>query len=118
PEDDKPYREVFRCEICYGQPTNSILFSAADMERPVPSANEELAMMLDEMTTKYLALRFSTRFSRRVREALRRQLPDGKPSKSETARLLNMTTRTLLRRLGEENTTFREILNRLREELA
>lgn len=118
PADEGPYREVFRCNIHYNHSANSILFSAADMERPVPSANEELAVVLDEMTSKYLALRFSTRFTRRVREALMRQLPNGEPSKAETARLLNMTTRTLLRRLGEENMTFRDILNRLREELA
>jgi AraC-like DNA-binding protein len=70
------------------------------------------------MTSRYLTLRFDARFSRKVREALASQLPHGDPSKTETARILNMTGRTLLRRLQEENTTFQEILDRLREELA
>jgi hypothetical protein len=118
PEDDRAYRDIFRCNIRYGQPSDSILFSALDMERPVPSANEELAMMLDEMATKYLAFRFGSRFCRKVREVLVDQLPNGEPSKGETARLLNMAERTLLRRLREENTTFQEVLDRLREELA
>jgi AraC-like DNA-binding protein len=116
--NDKPYRDVFRCRIRYGQETNSILFHAKDMERPVPSANEELAVILDEMTSKYLALRFSSRFSRKVREVLTLQLPHHEPSKTETAKMLNMTSRTLLRRLREEDTTFQEVSERLREELA
>jgi AraC-like DNA-binding protein len=118
PENDQAYRDVFLCRIRYGQPTNSILFNAQDLERPVPSANEELAVILDEMTSKYLALRFSSRFSRKVREVLTLQLPHGEPSKTQTAGLLHMTSRTLLRRLREENTTFQEVSERLREELA
>jgi AraC-like DNA-binding protein len=118
PQNDKPYRDVFRCPIRYGQETNSILFHAKDLERLIPSANEELAVILDEMTSKYLALRFSSRFSRKVREVLTLQLPHHEPSKAVTAKLLHMTSRTLLRRLREEDTTFQEVSERLREELA
>ncbi len=118
PADESDYQAIFRSPISYGQPTNSILFRAADLDRPVPSANEELAMLLDEMAAKYLAYRFASRFARKVRDALIGQLPNGEPSKQETARLLAMTERTLLRRLRDENTTFQEVLDRLREELA
>lgn len=118
PIDDTPYHDVFRCPIRYGQSINSIFFPAEVLERRVPSANEELATMLDEMAAKYLVFRFANRFSRKVRDALVGQLANGEPSKQETARLLAMTDRTLLRRLREENTTFQEVLDRLREELA
>jgi AraC-like DNA-binding protein len=118
PADDSLYAEVFHGAVKFDQPINAITFRAADLDAAVPSANEELAMMLDEMTSKYLALRFSGRFSRKVREALVVQLADGEPTKTETARLLVMTERTLLRRLQEENTTFQEVLDHLREEKA
>jgi len=118
PTDDKPYQDVFRCPVHFGQPCNSITFRQEDFERPIAAANEELAMVLDELTAKYLALRFTNRFSRKVRDVLVEQLPNGEPSKAETAALLNMTERTLLRRLREENTTYQEVLDRLREELA
>ena len=75
PADVSAYREVFRCAIRYGQPINSILFPAAILDRPVPSANEELAVMLDEMAARSLASRFASRFSSRVRDALISQLP-------------------------------------------
>lgn len=118
PADDQAYQDVFHCPLRFGQSMNSILFRASDLERPVPSANEELAMLLDEMAAKHLAYRFGRRFSRKVRDALIGQLPNGEPSKLETAKLLAMTERTLLRRLRDENTTFQEVLDRLREELA
>ena len=118
PADDTLYSEVFHRSARFEQPANAILFRAEDLAAPVPSANEELAMMLDEMTSKYLALRFTGRFSKKVRTALLDQLSDGEPTKAETARLLVMTERTLLRRLQEENTTFQEVLDHLREEKA
>ena len=118
PDDDSDYRDIFRCKIRFGQKENSILFRGSDLEKPVPSANEELAMLLDEMAARHLAYRFTSRFSLKVRNALVGQLPSGEPSKHETARLLGMTERTLLRRLRDENTTFQELLDRLREKLA
>jgi AraC-like DNA-binding protein len=118
PADDSEYRAVFRCPILYGQRHNSLLFKPEDLDQPIPAANEELAMLLDEMAAKYLATRFDQRFSRQVRDSLVAQLPAGQPSKMATARALNMTERTLLRRLHDENTTFKELLDKLREELA
>nr|WP_279380257.1 AraC family transcriptional regulator [Sphingosinicella soli] len=118
PQDESDYLRIFRCPIRYGQKENSILFRGSDLEQPVPSANEELAMLLDEMAARHLAYRFTSHFSLKVRDALVGQLPNGEPSKQETARLLGMTERTLLRRLRDENTTFQELLDRLREKLA
>lgn len=118
PVDEREYRSIFRCPIRYGQRRNSILFPAADLDQAIPAANEELAMLLDEMASRYIATRFDRRFSRQVRDTLISQLPHGQPSKAAAARAMNMTERTLLRRLHDENTTFKELLDKLREELA
>lgn len=118
PNDETEYAAVFRCPIHYGQRQNSLLFRHADLDQKVPAANEELAMLLDEMASRHLAERYAQRFSRQVRDALATQLPHGQPSKAATARALNLTERTLLRRLNDENTTFKELLDQQREELA
>ncbi len=118
PDDITAYADVFRCRILFDQPINSIAFRPEDLEQQIPSANEELAVMLDEMTSQYLAMRFSSRLSRRVRDALISLLPSGQPTKEATARQLAISERTLLRRLQEENTTFQEVLDRLRENLS
>lgn len=118
PSDPSAYVNVFRIPVTFEAQANAIFFRAADLEQPVPWANEDLAMVLDEMTANYLALRYGQRFSRKVREVLARKLPAGEPNKRDTTRMLAMTERTLLRRLRDENTTYREVLDRLREELA
>ena len=74
--------------------------------------------MLEGIADRYLEQRMAGRFAVRVRDALIAQLPHGGTSKAETARRLNTTERTLLRWLKEEGTTFAEVLDRLREELA
>jgi AraC-like DNA-binding protein len=118
PADAAPYAELFRCPVRFGAAANAIVYRTSDMDQSVPSANEEVAMLLDELTATYLARRFEMRCSRKVREALIGQFPNGEPSKQETARRVGMTERTLLRRLRDENTTFQEVLDHLREELA
>src|SRR3546814_5537973 len=102
PADDRAYREVFRCPIRYGQPLNSILFPAEVLDAPVPSANEELATMLDEMAVKYLSFRFSSRFSRTVRDALVGQLPNGEARQRKNDRQLGMTERSEESRVGKK----------------
>ncbi|NKI16579.1 AraC family transcriptional regulator [Spongiibacter sp. KMU-166] len=120
PRGEKPeeYDALFRCPIHYEQDLNQLVFSNEDMNRSIPGGNEELASLLDELASRYLADRVQGRFSRRVREVLLVKLPNGEPSRADTAQSLAMTERTLARRLTEENTTFYEILRQLREEQA
>lgn len=118
PQEDSAFREFYGVDVRYGQIHNSITFARRDLERPILVADEELATLLDGIADRYLERRMAGRFAVRVRDSLIAQLPDGAPSKSETARRLNTTERTLLRRLKDEGTTFAEVLDRLREELA
>lgn len=104
--------------VHYGQPRNSITLRRSDLERPILAADEELATLLDGIADRYLERRMAGRFAVRVRDALLASLPHGSPSKSDIAGGLNMTERTLLRRLKDEGTTFAEVHDRLREELA
>ena len=88
------------------------------MDRAIPGANEELASLLDELAARYLMDRLQGRFTRRVTDVLLVKLPNGEPSRAETAQSMAMTERTLARRLAEENTTFYEILKHVREKQA
>ncbi|MFA5493709.1 MAG: AraC family transcriptional regulator [Porticoccaceae bacterium] len=116
PEYPQEYEALFRCPIHYEQDVNALVFRSADMDRPIPGANEELGSLLDELASRYLADRLQGRFSRRVRDILLVKLSGGEPSRAETAQSMHMTERTLARRLTEENTTFYEILTQVREE--
>src|SRR5205085_639720 len=54
----------------------------------------------------------------RAEEVLAKLLPHGRAFASELARRLGMSSRTLSRKLGEEDTSFAEILDQLRAALA
>jgi len=58
------------------------------------------------------------RVSTRVQQALLAALPDGAPSKTATARKLGMSARTLQRHLAGEGTSFKDLLDGARVDLA
>lgn len=87
------------------------------MNRPILSADEYLAALLDGVAITHMA-QLPERFSKKVRNCLLRQFSEGEISRCGTADLMHMTERTMLRRLKDEGTTFQEVLDRLREELA
>jgi AraC-like DNA-binding protein len=117
PADPGEYTRVLRCPVYFNQTQDCIVFHAADMHRPVLAADEQLAATLDSLAISQVT-QLSGRFARKVRDCLLMQLASGDLSKRATARLLNMTDRTLLRRLKDEGTTFQEVLDQLREEVA
>lgn len=118
PADPDAYAEFFGSVILYGQNQDSISFHKADLDRPIPGADEELAALLDGAANRHLDHRMAGRVAVRVRDLLIARLQDGAPSKTDVARTLNMTERTLLRRLKDEGTTFTDLVNELRQQLA
>lgn len=117
PADIKAYERLLRCPISFEQEADCIVFNSTDMTRPILSADEQLASLLDNMAITQMAS-LSERFSKKVRDCLLKQFSEGEISRRGTAELMHMTERTLLRRLKDEGMTFQEVLDRLREELA
>lgn len=117
PSDMTAYTKILKCPIHFEQQEDCLVFNSSDMKRPILSADEQLAALLDSMAITQMA-QLSERFSKKVRNCLLKQFADGEISRRGTAELMHMTERTLLRRLKDEGTTFQEVLDRLREELA
>lgn len=115
--NSEEYTKLLKCPVTFDHSEDSVIFSVADIDRNILSADEHLASILDSMAINQLA-ELSGRFSRKVRECLQKQFALGEISKGRTAALMHMTERTLLRRLKDEGTTFQEVLDCLREELA
>ncbi|WP_390616796.1 AraC family transcriptional regulator [Maricurvus nonylphenolicus] len=118
PGDDSMFREFFACPVRFDQPQTEMRFTKSLLERSVPTANEELASVLDDLSAKYLGKRMEGSFAQQVRDCLITLLPKGEPSKAAVAEALQLNQRTLLRRLQSENTTYQAILDQLREEMA
>lgn len=115
------HQRVLRAPLCFDAPKDLVRFHRADCERPLDTANRDLARHNDAIAQQLLdrlkpAGAESTRA--RVRAALLKQLADGEPAAEEIARQLLMSLRTLQRKLAAEQTSFDAVLAELRRELA
>lgn len=111
PQRHVPTR-VLGVAIQYGAAANSLSFALEHLSRPLPQANAVTAAMCERMCTDLLArrrVRLDT--ATFVREHLA-ALPSGRaPELGEIAKLLNISERTLKRRLHQDGTNFRNLAN-------
>jgi AraC-like DNA-binding protein len=112
------YRAVFGVMPEFGRDANMASFDASYLDRPLPLANSHAVAMCEAQCRELVSRRRArSGFAHDVRESLTRlgalssRMPD-------VARQLNISTRTLRRRLEEEGTTFRALLDEVREALA
>jgi AraC-like DNA-binding protein len=118
PRDVTPYERTFRAPVRFAAAVNALEYARADVEGRLPAGNAELARGNDEVLVRYLARLERSRVASRVQEALLDALPDGVPSKTAIARALGMSARNLQRHLAGEGTSFKQLLDEGRVELA
>lgn len=118
PANRAEFDHLLRAPLLFGMDKNRIIFDAADMEKPLEGANPGLARFFDEIASKYLARFDQENILARVKVTLIEQLSNGEPDQEEVATSLGMSARSLQRKLAEELTTYSEILDNTRHELA
>jgi AraC-like DNA-binding protein len=118
PADLAPYRAAFRCPVTFDASITNLLFAKADMTSPLPTSNPRLADLHERYAGDYLKHFDDARISYRAREVIIRRLPDGEPRRNDVAGELHMSERTLQRRLEGEATSFGQLLDDTRRELA
>ncbi len=106
-------------DVQFGACSNGFAFSRALLDRKLPQANPTTAAMCEQMCKRLLeSRRVLVGTATMVRHYLSAS-PDAAPfSLEEAARLMNVSARTLRRRLHEEDTTFRALLDEARGALA
>jgi AraC-like DNA-binding protein len=98
---------------------NGVSFSAEDATKPFLTANEQMWTMFEpQLNMRMQDLEKEAKFRERVRACLMEMLASGQHSMADVASRLAVSTRTLQRRLRDENTSFQKELDNLREELA
>ncbi|HYB98636.1 MAG TPA: AraC family transcriptional regulator [Candidatus Limnocylindrales bacterium] len=120
PEPAEPdvFTRAMRAPVLFEQPVNAIVYARAHLEAPLPAANAELARQNDEAVARYLARLDDGTVMHKVRQALLEALPQGAPSKQAIGRKIGMSARNLQRRLDQEGTSFKQLLEDARLELA
>jgi AraC-like DNA-binding protein len=112
------FEAAFGCLPRFGAAENALIFSHADVTRPLPTAHDRLSPVHDRIATEHLQWISGSRFKLRVRAEIARRLSDGAPTRGAIARALATSERTLHRRLSEKGTSFQRLVDETRRELA
>jgi AraC-like DNA-binding protein len=118
PADPQPYQDAFKCPLRCNAAVNALLFASADVMAPLPTAHPVLAEVHERLASEHLQRLDHAQTCSRARAAILRRLPDGEPRRTEIASALEMSERTLQRRLKGEGTSFQRLLDDTRRELA
>lgn len=112
------YETLFRAPIRFGADGDRLCFSADEWAAPMATADPALARLLEEHAGILAQrLRPAADFRADVQRAIITTLPDG-GSAAAVARALHVSVRTLQRKLIAAGTTFREVHDTVRGQLA
>lgn len=114
----EPYREVLGCPVYMQGNKVALVYDAMVAALPVLSGNPELAAEADKLAQRYLQGLVPESTAARVRGFLLNAMPSGDIDQEEVARALNQSPSTLQRRLREEGTSYQQLLDAIRHELA
>jgi AraC-like DNA-binding protein len=110
--------DYFRCPIRFGATADALIMRSSDLDRPFPGHNAELMEILTPALEETLGrLQPKSSFKEHVKVVLKRRLASGRPDISAVARDLGTSERTLQRRITEEGSTFRSLVQDARREL-
>jgi AraC-like DNA-binding protein len=110
--------EYFGCPVKYRASRDALVLRAADLDLPFATHNDELLRMLaPQFEDQLKAGRTKQSILEQVKWVLKRLLSGSRPDLLMVAKELGMSDRTLQRRITEEGTTFRQLLNETRQEL-
>ncbi len=113
------YQALFDCPVRFEQPCNALIVPLEYLQVPLRQADANLLRTLEEHALTLMAgLDDDEPLPRRVKNALRLLLKDGLPRKERVAEKFHMTVRTLQRHLQQAGTSYQQILDELRQELA
>jgi AraC-like DNA-binding protein len=117
--DPKRFARILGYEPVFGAAVDALEFPAALLALPIKAADAELEKTLNRHAQELLARLPDTQAcSDKVRELIAAELRGGNPSIAWIADKLQVSPRTLRRRLLDEQTTFQALLDDLRRNLA
>ncbi len=118
PGADATYHAHFGCPVRFDAAQNSFTLSPGDADQPLPTANRQIAATLDRILTGQLAHLDRSNIVARCKASLLEQLSSGQLTEQQMAQALNMSRRTLQRKLAEAETTYQKLVEDTRRDLA
>ncbi|SDJ73224.1 transcriptional regulator, AraC family [Pseudomonas delhiensis] len=108
----------FGTDVCLGAECDSIAFHYENVIEPYAGGNPQLVQVNEELINGYLShLREHDVFNR-VRAHIQRMLATGEPPLGQVARVMNLSPRTLQRRLDDAGCCYKQLVDNGRKEMA
>lgn len=122
PEDPalvQRYVDTFGCPVYFDHPTHRMVVPQGILDLPLPGADPKLNEILKAHAQQVIEERNRTAsVADLARSRLHQLMHHGKASRENLAAALNMSSRTLHRKLRDANTGYREMLDDMRLERA
>ena len=119
PADPYELERFVRAPVKYDSARGHIVLEREVLDLPVASSDETLTRYLEAVAEDVISkLAARSSFADGVRRTVWAELSSGPPTLKHTASLLGVSVRTLQRRLSEEGTSFAEVLETIRREMA
>ncbi|WP_020409605.1 AraC family transcriptional regulator [Hahella ganghwensis] len=121
PAYNQRYQEVFHCPIVYDQEINALVFRRDLLDIPLRQPDQLLRKTLEGHAVqqiKSLETEDAPEIIREIKHRIQHQLTEGITRQDMVAESLNITSRTLQRRLNEHGYTYQQLLDEVRLESA
>lgn len=110
--------KMARCPISYGGDSADVILDRHDVDKSLLTGNRELSHSNEQILAGHLASIDKNDLVSQVEKIIAQQLPSGEIKEAKVASLLNLSERTLQRRLTENGASFKQLLEKTRKSLA
>ena len=117
--DTKPFTDYFKCPVGFGQDKNALQYKNSAIDIPTIKADKSIHQFLvDRMNEEQKGVHANANHMlSEIHKLIEESLPSGIPSIIQVAEHLNMSARTLKRRLAEKDLTFRDLVQKIQQEV-
>ena len=112
------YQQFFGCDILFNKNSNRIILDKRDLATPVLTSDQSMFSLFKSIVADKQALLATNSTQGNLKQVLFMQFKGRIPSIEEAASALNMTPRSLQRKLLLEGTTFRDVAAEIRKDIA
>jgi len=117
PGCDEQFAKLFRAPVEFSQQRYAMYIDSKVANESLTTANPELVRINDQVVTDYLAKLDRGDIIMRVRSKLIERMPSGRVDEADIAAAINLSQRTLQRRLKTRGVSFNGLLDSSRSDL-